>query len=47
MATPLDTPVHLKERESLRLQDGSGVEVRCHGLSAIFPVRCGCRPANA
>ena len=29
MATPLDTPVHLKERESLRLQDGSGVEVRC------------------
>jgi hypothetical protein len=29
MATPRDTPVHLKERESLRLQDGTGVEVRC------------------
>ena len=29
MATPLDTRVYLKERESLRLQDGSGVEVRC------------------
>lgn len=29
MATPLDTPIHLKERESLRLQDGAGLEVRC------------------
>jgi Protein of unknown function (DUF2917) len=29
MATPLDTPIHLKERESLRLQDGTGIEVRC------------------
>ena len=29
MATPLDTPIHLKERESLRLQDGAGWEVRC------------------
>ena len=29
MATPLDTPVHLKERESLRLPNGLGVEVRC------------------
>ena len=29
MATPLDTPVHLKERESLRLQNGTGLEVRC------------------
>jgi hypothetical protein len=29
MATPLDTPIHLKERESLRLQGGAGLEVRC------------------
>jgi Protein of unknown function (DUF2917) len=29
MATPQDTPVYLKERESLRLRDGVGVEVRC------------------
>jgi hypothetical protein len=29
MATPQDTPVYLKERESLRLWDGVGVEVRC------------------
>ena len=29
MATPLDTPVHLKERESLRPQNGTGLEVRC------------------
>jgi hypothetical protein len=29
MATPLDTPIHLKERESLRVHDGAGLEVRC------------------
>jgi hypothetical protein len=29
MATPLDTPVYLKERESLRVPDGAGLEVRC------------------
>jgi Protein of unknown function (DUF2917) len=29
MGTPLDTPIHLKERESLLLQDGTGLEVRC------------------
>jgi hypothetical protein len=29
MATPLDAPVYLKERESLRLPDGVGLEVRC------------------
>jgi hypothetical protein len=29
MATPQDTPVYLQERESLRLRDGVGVEVRC------------------
>jgi hypothetical protein len=29
MAAPLDTPIHLKERESLRLHDGAGLEVRC------------------
>jgi hypothetical protein len=29
MASPLDTPVYLKERESLRLKDGVGLKVRC------------------
>ena len=29
MATPLNTPIHLKERESLRVHDGAGLEVRC------------------
>ena len=29
MATPLDTPVYLRERESLRLPDGVSLEVRC------------------
>jgi Protein of unknown function (DUF2917) len=29
MPAPLDTPVHLKERESLRLPDSAGLEVRC------------------
>ena len=28
MATPLDMPVHLRERESLRLENGIGLEVR-------------------
>jgi Protein of unknown function (DUF2917) len=29
MPAPLDTPIYLKERESLRLADGAGLEVRC------------------
>jgi hypothetical protein len=29
MAAPLDTPVYLKERESLRFADGAGFEVKC------------------
>ncbi len=29
MAAPLDTPVYLKERESLRIADGGGREVKC------------------
>ena len=29
MTTRLDTPIHLTERESLRLEDGTGLEVRC------------------
>jgi Protein of unknown function (DUF2917) len=29
MSAPLDTPVYLKERESLRLPDGAGLKVRC------------------
>ena len=29
MAAPLDTPVYLKERESLRIADGAGREVKC------------------
>ncbi len=29
MAAPLDTPVYLKERESLGITDGAGREVKC------------------
>ena len=29
MPAPLDTPIYLKDRESLRLPDGAGLEVRC------------------
>ena len=29
MAAPLDTPVYLKERESLRIADGAGRDVKC------------------
>jgi Protein of unknown function (DUF2917) len=29
MAAPLDAPVHLKERESLRIADGAGRPVKC------------------
>jgi hypothetical protein len=29
MAAPLDTPIYLKERESLRIADGAGFEVKC------------------
>ena len=29
MAAPLNTPVYLKERESLRIADGAGFEVKC------------------
>jgi len=29
MPAPLDTPVYLRERETLRLPDGAGLEVRC------------------
>lgn len=29
MAAPLDTPVYLKERESLRIADGAGRAVKC------------------
>jgi len=29
MSPPLDTPLCLKERESLRLPDSAGLEVRC------------------
>jgi hypothetical protein len=29
MKGPFDTPVYLKEHESLRLPDGAGLEVRC------------------
>ncbi len=29
MAAPLDTPVFLKARESLRIADGAGLEVKC------------------
>jgi hypothetical protein len=29
MAAPLDTPVYLKARESLRIADGAGFEVKC------------------
>ena len=29
MAAPLDTPVYLKERESLRIADGAGRLVKC------------------
>lgn len=29
MPAPLDTPVYLTERESLRLPDSAGLEVRC------------------
>jgi hypothetical protein len=29
MPAPLDTPLRLKERESLRLPDSAGLEVRC------------------
>ena len=29
MPAPLDTPVYLKEHESLRLPDSAGLEVRC------------------
>jgi hypothetical protein len=29
MKGPFDTPVYLKEHQSLRLPDGAGLEVRC------------------
>ena len=29
MAAPLDTSIYLKERESLRIADGAGFEVKC------------------
>jgi hypothetical protein len=29
MSAPLDTPIYLKEHQSLRLADGAGLEVRC------------------
>jgi Protein of unknown function (DUF2917) len=29
MPAPLDTAVYLRERETLRLPDGAGLEVRC------------------
>jgi len=29
MAAPLDTPVYLEARESLRIADGAGFEVKC------------------
>jgi Protein of unknown function (DUF2917) len=29
MAAPLDSPIYLKEHQSLRLTDGAGLEVRC------------------
>ena len=31
MARPLDTPVHLAEREVLDIRDGKGIEIRCLG----------------
>jgi Protein of unknown function (DUF2917) len=29
MLAPFDTPIYLKDRESLRLPDAAGLEVRC------------------
>lgn len=29
MTAPLNTPVHLKARQSLRIVDGAGLEVKC------------------